>query len=70
MRYDANMSTIEDKLYLGKLIVYELHVILTTYEMRSGQEKPSKGETTFKSSKEKNNQEHTYNEDQLDILHV
>ena len=36
MRYDANISTIEEKPDLDKLIVDEIHGILTTYEMRTG----------------------------------
>jgi hypothetical protein len=70
MRYDAKISTIEDRPELDKLIVDQLHGILTAYEMRTGQEKPSKGETTFKASKEKKNQEHMSNEDQSDISDV
>ena len=42
MRYDAKISTLENRLDLDKLIVDELHGILTTYEMRIGQEKPKK----------------------------
>jgi hypothetical protein len=53
MMYDANISTIEDRPKFDKLIVCELHGILTTYEMRIGKEKTSKGETSFKSSKTK-----------------
>jgi hypothetical protein len=40
----------------------ELHGIITTYEMRTGQEKISKGETTFKVSKGSKNHEHESNE--------
>jgi hypothetical protein len=36
----------------------ELHGILTTYEMRTGKERPSKKETTFKASKKMKNKEH------------
>ena len=36
----------------------ELHGILTSYEMRIGKEKPSKGEATFKVSKEWKNDDH------------
>ena len=64
MRYDEKISTIEDKPDLDKLTVDELHGILTAYEMRIGQEKPSKGETTFKASKAKKNQEKMSNKDQ------
>jgi hypothetical protein len=64
MRYDAKISTIEDKPDLDKLTVDELHGILTMYEMRTRQEKPSKGETAFKASKENKNREQISNEDQ------
>jgi hypothetical protein len=51
MRYDANIYTIEDRHELDKLTIDQLHGILTTYEMRTANEKPSKGEITFKESK-------------------
>jgi hypothetical protein len=35
MRYDTNISTIEDKPDLDKLTVDELHGILTSYDMRT-----------------------------------
>jgi hypothetical protein len=38
--------------------------------MRTWKEKPSKRETTFKESKEKNNQEHMSNDYQSDISDV
>jgi hypothetical protein len=67
MRYDAKISTIEDRPELDKLTVDQLHGILTTYEMRTGNEKPSKGETTFKASKTKMKQEKKTNEELSDI---
>jgi hypothetical protein len=70
MRYDSKISTIEDRPELEKITVDELHGILTAYEMRIGQEKPSKGETTFKASKTKKNQEHMSKEDHSDISDV
>jgi hypothetical protein len=42
MRYDAKIFTIEDRPELGKLIVDQLHGILTAYEMRTENEKTSK----------------------------
>ena len=48
MRYDAKISTIEDRPELEKLTVDELHGIINAYEMRTRKEKTSKGETTFK----------------------
>jgi hypothetical protein len=65
MRYDANISTLEDRPNLDNLTMDELHGILTTYEMRTGKERPTKGETTFKESKEKKKQEQVSNEDQV-----
>ena len=40
------------------------------YEMRTGKERPTKGETTFKTSKPKINQEKMSNEDQSNISYV
>ena len=57
MRYDANISTIEDRPELDKLTVDQLHGIFTTYEMKIGNEKPSKEETAFKAYKAKNKHE-------------
>jgi hypothetical protein len=36
MRYNAKISTIEDRPELEKLTVDQLHGILTAYEMRTG----------------------------------
>lgn len=41
-RYNAKISTIEDRLELDKLTIDHLHGILTAYEMRTRNEKPSK----------------------------
>jgi hypothetical protein len=67
MRYDAKVSTLEDREDLDKLTMDELHGILIAYEMRTGQEKSSKRETTFKASKETKNHEHVPNENHSDI---
>jgi hypothetical protein len=53
MRYDANISSIEERPKLDKLIVDQLHGIFAAYEMRTGNEKPSKREISFKASKAK-----------------
>jgi hypothetical protein len=53
MRCNSKISTIEDRPELDKLTVDQLHGIFTAYEMRIGNEKPSKEETSFKASKEK-----------------
>jgi hypothetical protein len=67
MRYDAKVSTLEDREDLDKLTMDELHGILIAYEMRTEQEKSSKRETTFKASKETKNHEHVPNENHSDI---
>jgi hypothetical protein len=36
MRYDAKISTIEDRLELDKLTIDQLYGIFTAYEMRTG----------------------------------
>ena len=58
MIFDSKFSTLEEKKILDKLSMDELHGILTIYEMRTEQEKPSKKEAAFKVSKKtkKNNQ--------------
>jgi hypothetical protein len=40
MRYDANISTIEDRPKLDKLTIDHLRGIFIAYEMRRGNEKP------------------------------
>ena len=52
LRYDSNISSLEDRTDLDKLTMDELHGILTAYEMRIGQEGPSRKEAAFKASKE------------------
>ena len=42
MRYDAKISTIEDRIELDKLIVDQLHGIFIAYEMRTRTDKSSK----------------------------
>jgi hypothetical protein len=56
MRYDENISSIEDRSDLNTLIVDQLHGIFITYKMRIGHDKSTKDETTFKASKTKINQ--------------
>jgi hypothetical protein len=51
MRCDANISSIEDRSDLDTLIVDQLHGFFIAYEMRTGNDKSSKKETTFKESK-------------------
>jgi hypothetical protein len=56
MRYDANISSVEDRSDLSSLTVDQLHGTFTTYEMRTGNNKSEKDETSFKSFKTKINQ--------------
>ena len=53
MRFDSKVSNLEERKDLDKLSMDELHGILTAYEMRTEQEKPSWKEVAFKVSKEK-----------------
>ena len=62
LRYDANISSIEDREHLDKLAMDELHGILIAYEMIIDQERPSRREVSFKSSKRTKNYEHMSNE--------
>ena len=49
MRYDRKVSTLEEGDDLEKVTMYELHGILTVYEMRAGQNESSRKEETFQS---------------------
>jgi len=66
LRYDPKVPTLDDRENLEKLTMDKLHGIITTYEMRTWQEKTSKGETTFKVSKGTKNHEHVSNERKSD----
>ena len=70
MRYDANISTIEDRLDLDTLTVNQLHGIFIAYEMRTRNDKSSKRETTFKASKTKMRQEKNTNHKLSNISYV
>ena len=48
MRYDSKVSTLEERDDLEKVIVDEMHGILTAYEMWTGQDKNLKKEAAFK----------------------
>ena len=50
MRYNSKVSTLEERDDLKIVTVYELHGILTAYEMRTGLNETSKKEATFKVS--------------------
>jgi hypothetical protein len=51
MRFDPKISTLEERAYLDSISMDKLHVIFTTYEMRTEQENPDIKEASFKSSK-------------------
>jgi hypothetical protein len=61
MRQDVKVSTLEDREDLEILTMDEFHRILIAYEMRIGQEKSSKRETTFKASKTTRNHKYVQN---------
>jgi hypothetical protein len=63
MRYDAKISKIEDRHDLDTLTIDQLYGIFIAYEMRTGNDKPTKDETTFKASKAKKKHEHMSHED-------
>jgi hypothetical protein len=50
MRFDPNIYSLEERSDLATLSMDELHGILTTYEMTTKHETPSKKEETFKVS--------------------
>jgi hypothetical protein len=51
MRYDSNISSLEEREDLDTLSMDELHGILTSYEMRTEKDNPVIKEATFKASK-------------------
>ena len=67
IRYDVNISSIEDRSDLDTLTVDQLHGIFTAYEMRTGNDKSTKDERTFKASKTKMRQEKNTNDKLSDI---
>jgi hypothetical protein len=67
MRYDANISKIEDRPDLDTPTFDQLHGIFIAYEMRTGNAKSSKREKTFKSSKRNMRQEKNNNDELSDI---
>jgi hypothetical protein len=51
MRFNPNISTLEERSDLSSISMDELHGIFTTYEMRTEQENPGVKEAAFKASK-------------------
>ena len=75
LRYDSKISSLEDITGLDKLTMGELHGILTAYDMRIGQEGPSRKEVAFKASKESKKYEvlpknHSENSDDEEALFI
>lgn len=66
MRFDVELSTLEEKKHLDKMTMDYLHGILTAYEMRIEKENPSRKEATFKASKETKKKEHKPSESSID----
>ena len=75
LRYDSKISSFEDIIDLDKITRDELHGILTTYEMRIGQEGPSRKEVSLKASKDSKKSKvlpknHSKNSDDEEALFV
>ena len=51
MRLDSKVSTLKEQWDLELMTVDELHGIFTAYEMRTGQDGPSRKEVAFKALK-------------------
>jgi hypothetical protein len=51
MRFDPNISSLEERADLSTISMDELHGIFTAYEMRTIQENPSTKEAAFKASR-------------------
>ena len=51
MRFNPNISALEERLDMNSISMEELHGIFTTYEMRIEQENPDVKEASFKASK-------------------
>jgi hypothetical protein len=63
MRFNPNISTLEERLDLNSISMDELHGIFTAYEMRTEQENPEVKEATFKAykrSKKKKKEQEEY----------
>jgi hypothetical protein len=50
-RFDPKISSLEERTDIATLLMDELQVILTAYEMRTSNENPSNKEATFKATK-------------------
>jgi hypothetical protein len=56
MRFDPNLSTLEERSDLNSISMDKLHGICTTYEMSTKQENPYLKEAAFKASKKSKKQ--------------
>jgi hypothetical protein len=64
MRFNPNISALEERSDINSIRPDELHGIFTAYEMRTEQENPDVKEETFKESKiskKKKQQQEEYN---------
>jgi hypothetical protein len=50
MRFDPNISALEERTYMDSITMDELHGIFIAYEMRTEQENPFTKEIAFKAS--------------------
>ena len=60
MKYDSKVSTLEEQNDLDIVTLDELHGIITAYEMRTGQNDPSRKEVAFKAINESKKSEAPY----------
>ena len=70
MRFDPNISTLEERSYLNSISMDKMHGIFTTYEMKTEQENQDVKEAAFKASKrskqkKKEQEEYSSNSDAL-----
>jgi hypothetical protein len=52
MRFNPNISALEERSDLNSISIDELHEIFTTYELRTEQENPDVKEASFKEKEE------------------
>jgi hypothetical protein len=55
MRFDSNISSLKERVYLATMTMDEFHGILIAYDMRIEQDNPMTKEETFKASKKTKN---------------
>jgi hypothetical protein len=57
MRFDPNISALEQRAYMNSIRMHKLHGIFTAYEMRTEQENLDTKEVAFKASKKSTEEE-------------